>query len=182
MAIINRIARLFQADFHAVLDRIEEPAQLLRQAVRDMEDELAASEQQIGIAAQEHDSLLARKSGLEQRLADLEQELDLCFASHKEQLARGLIRRKLEGQRLLSHIASRQATLGAQLQEQRARLAHNRMTLEAMQQKAAIFAERAPDTTGTAADEGSWIARGLAVGEDEIDIAFLREQQARSAP
>ena len=41
MELINRIARLFKADFHAVLDQIEEPEALLRQAIRDMEDELA---------------------------------------------------------------------------------------------------------------------------------------------
>ena len=40
MALITRISRLFQADFHAVLDRIEEPEQLLKQAIREMEDSL----------------------------------------------------------------------------------------------------------------------------------------------
>ena len=40
MALINRVTRLFKADIHAVLDQIEEPEQLLRQAVRDMEEEL----------------------------------------------------------------------------------------------------------------------------------------------
>ena len=43
MALINRVARLFKADFHAVLDQIEEPELLLKQAVREMEDELAES-------------------------------------------------------------------------------------------------------------------------------------------
>jgi len=41
MALINRISRLFKADFHAVLDHIEEPEALLKQAIRDMEDDLA---------------------------------------------------------------------------------------------------------------------------------------------
>ena len=47
MALITRVSRLFQADFHAVLDRIEEPDLLLRQAVREMEEELARDEQRI---------------------------------------------------------------------------------------------------------------------------------------
>jgi phage shock protein A len=33
MALINRISRLFKADFHAVLDQIEEPEGLLKQAI-----------------------------------------------------------------------------------------------------------------------------------------------------
>ena len=34
MAIVTRLTRLFRADAHAVLDRLEEPEVLLRQAVR----------------------------------------------------------------------------------------------------------------------------------------------------
>ena len=44
MALITRVARLFRADLHAVLDRIEEPDVLLKQAVREMEEELASEE------------------------------------------------------------------------------------------------------------------------------------------
>ena len=45
MALINRMSRLFTADVHAVLDRIEEPDVLLKHAVREMEEELARGEQ-----------------------------------------------------------------------------------------------------------------------------------------
>jgi len=37
MALVTRLTRLFQADFHAVLDRIEEPDLQLKQAVREMQ-------------------------------------------------------------------------------------------------------------------------------------------------
>ena len=36
MALINRMSRLFTADIHAVLDRIEEPNVLLKHAIREM--------------------------------------------------------------------------------------------------------------------------------------------------
>ena len=39
MPIINRFMNLFTADIHAVLDRLEEPEILLRQAIREMEEE-----------------------------------------------------------------------------------------------------------------------------------------------
>ncbi len=35
MAIVNRIRRLFHADVHAVLDIIEEPEAILKQAIRE---------------------------------------------------------------------------------------------------------------------------------------------------
>ena len=69
MALINRISRLFKSDFHAVLDQIEEPEQLLKQAIRDMEDELASAEQRIALCAHDQDSLSARKNELESAMA-----------------------------------------------------------------------------------------------------------------
>ena len=47
MAIIQRLSRLFLADFHSVLDHIEEPESLLKQALREMEEELEQSEKRI---------------------------------------------------------------------------------------------------------------------------------------
>ena len=62
MALITRVSRLFQADFHAVLDRIEEPEVLLRQAVREMEEELARDEQHSKVLHHEQGQLTTRES------------------------------------------------------------------------------------------------------------------------
>jgi phage shock protein A len=181
MALINRISRLFQADFHAVLDRIEEPEQLLRQAIRDMEDELADSEQRIRACTQEQETLDDRKAALGDRLADLEQELDLCFASQKDELARGLIRRKLEAQRLSKKLGAITAANAKYLAEEHTRLDENRNALESLKQKAEIFSKRAPVAGAFGFEDASWLARELNVSDAEIEIAFLREQEARRA-
>ena len=64
MALITRISRLFKADFHAVLDQIEEPEQLLKQAIRDMQDEIAVAEQRIANREREQKSLQAHGDDL----------------------------------------------------------------------------------------------------------------------
>ena len=107
MALINRLSRLFKADFHAVLDHIEEPEALLRQAIRDMEDELVATEQRIKNATHDHDTLRRRRAEIESSLSDIDSQLDLCFHSDKDDLAKGLIRKKLEAQRLLKRLDSK---------------------------------------------------------------------------
>ena len=96
MALITRVSRLFQADFHAVLDRIEEPEVLLRQAVREMEEELARDEQRSKMLQHEQRQLITRATDLEQSLHDIEEELDVCFDAGNDDLARACIRRKLE--------------------------------------------------------------------------------------
>ena len=183
MALINRISRLFKADFHAVLDQIEEPEALLKQAIRDMEDDLAAAEQRIALYAHDQEALSVRKDELASAMTDIDAELDLCFASKKDDLARGLIRKKLEAERLLKRLNAKYAANVQYLDEQQTMLDENTATLESLRQKAELFARRTPvhGDGGSEFDDIAWMAREMTVGDDEIEIAFLREKSLRSA-
>ena len=79
MALITRISRLFKADFHAVLDQVEEPRMLLKQAIREMEDGLSETELRQRHTLSERDELKQRQDELEKALSDIEEELDICF-------------------------------------------------------------------------------------------------------
>jgi phage shock protein A len=175
MALITRISRLFRADLHAVLDRIEEPDVLLRQAVREMEEDLARDEQRIKLLDHEHGELIARQTGIEQSLAEIGEELDVCFASGKDELARALIRRRLEAQRCLRLLGGKRTALQDTLAGLRARVGENRTQLESMRQKAELLTE-----TGTPEHAGeNWSPPDLSVREEDVEVAFLREQQQR---
>ncbi|MEX0976482.1 MAG: PspA/IM30 family protein [Woeseia sp.] len=182
MTIVNRITQLFKADFHAVLDHIEEPELLLRQAIRDMEAELARQEQQIRSDGHKQAELKLRQKQLEQRLHEFDEELDLGFGSGKEDLAKGLIRRKLETQRLLVQLASREGLLSQATVRRQALFTQNRTTLEGLRQKADLFvlhaaSRRNPDQS----DHPHCMNQNAVVSDDEVEVAFLREQEARSA-
>lgn len=183
MALINRISRLFKADFHAVLDQIEEPEQLLKQAIRDMEDNLAAAEQRVSLCQHDQENLGARKSELESGLAEIDEQLDLCFVSAKDELAKGLIRKKLEAERLLKRLTSTFAANQKYLDAQADLISNNRATLDGLRQKAELFASRIPthQEPASAFDDIGWMTREMTVGDDEVEIAFLREKSARSA-
>jgi phage shock protein A len=177
MALINRVSRLFTADLHAVLDRIEEPDALLRQAIREMEEDLANTEQRIGWLEHERDQLAGRQTEIEQSLADVEEQLDVCFQSGEEQLARSLIRRRLESERLARHLETRGAANAKELDSQQTALDENARRLESMRQKAELLTDHAGDEYRSGADD---VNREFAVGEDEVDVAFLREKQRRA--
>lgn len=183
MALINRVSRLFKADMHAVLDQIEEPEQLLRQAIRDMEDELTATDQRIAVCAHDQDALSVRKNELETSLTEIDEQLDLCFKSKKDGLAKTLIKKKLEAERLQKRLSSKYAANDRYIDEQRKLLDENRATLDGLRQKAELFAGRTsshPDGVSEF-DDIAWMARELTVSDDEIEIAFLREKDLRSA-
>jgi phage shock protein A len=183
MALINRISRLFKADFHAVLDQIEEPEILLKQAIRDMEDDMASTEQRIALCVHDQEELTVRKSELEDAVTEIEVKLNLCFESGKDDLARTLIRKKLEAERFLKRLNAKHVANAKYLSEQGTMLEQNSATLESLRQKAELFAQRAPVHADRSSefDEIAWMSREMTIGDDEVEIAYLREKSLRSA-
>lgn len=179
MALITRISRLFTADLHAVLDRIEEPEVLLRQAIREMEEELASNEQRIKWLEHELEQLVTREVEIAQSLIQMDEELDVCFDSGKDDLARTLIKRKLEAQRLSKGLVSKIKATEKTLESQRVSFEENRGRLESMRQKAELLTEEV--RSSSPGDEPVWSATEFSVGDDEVEVAFLREKQKRSS-
>jgi len=96
MTIANRVSRIFKADIHGILDSLEHPEAVLRQAVRDMEEQLRCQE--------------AEQKTLEKRLSqfkkvqrdhsklheEIQKQIELCFKTNHDDLARNFVRKKLE--------------------------------------------------------------------------------------
>ncbi|MDX1404790.1 MAG: PspA/IM30 family protein [Woeseiaceae bacterium] len=183
MALINRISRLVKADFHAVLDQIEEPEQLLKQAIRDMEDELAETEQRVRLCVHDQEALAERKREIESTIDEIAAQLDLCFQSKKEALAKTQIRKKLEAERVLKRVVSKLDANTSYIDKQGKALDEHRATLESLRQKAELFSQRAPTHAENRSDydDLAFLAREMSVSDDEVEIAFLREKDARSA-
>lgn len=179
MAIINRISRLFTADMHAVLDRMEEPAVLLRQSVREMEERLADTQRHIDALVCEREQIEARQQQIAKSLADIESQLDVCFEADKPDLARNLIRRRLENQRFSRLLVTRREVTDKDLAASRAALEENRARLESMRQKAELFAEDERPAFSPNRDESGRGIGECRVGDDEVEVAFLAEQQRR---
>ncbi len=178
MALINRVSRLFKADMHAVLDRIEEPEQMLRQAIRDMDEDLAALERYIAQQRREQATLDTRRRDLQKRIEKADRELDLCFANDKPELARTLVKQKLEAGRLIGHVDGRLESVTDEIERGQTSLDERRATLESTRQKAEVFARDASDDD-LSTDDSSGTLREFVITDAEIDIAMLREQQLR---
>ncbi len=175
MALINRVSRLFRADMHAVLDRIEEPDLLLKQAIREMEAAFAEDAQRGRLLQHELNQIDRRLQGLQEKLAQMDEELDICFQQGREALAKQLIRKKLELACFTKQLAQRQTLLQQTLADLSRRQHENHTRLESLRQKAELLTANAPDDTAGTTGEPA----GLRIDEADVEIAFLREQQKR---
>lgn len=176
MALISRVTRLFRADFHAVLDRVEEPDILLRQAIREMEEDLAHDQQAYKRYGQERDQLAKREGEFEGTVKSLTEELEVCFAADKDDLARSLVRRKLETERSLQLLVRRREALGVQIDRLAQRLDENRSRYESMRQKAELFDEQNRET----GSEEAWRDIDVRVRDEDVEVALLKERQRRA--
>ena len=175
MALIRRVSTLLRADLHAVLDALEEPEILLRQAIREMEEILAADRQGYKLLLHEQDRLQTREQEIRQSLNDNENKLDLCFENGQEMLARDLIRRRLEAENSLKALMARRSRLEKRCTELREAIEQNHTRLESTRQQAELCAAEKPQMP----TEDYRPAMERQILEREVELELLREKQKR---
>ncbi len=173
MALITRLSRLFQADFHAVLDSIEEPDIQLRQAVREMEFDLQQDEQNLSLLQHETEQLSMSIDESGSKLTAFDEELDICFTAKKDDLARDLIRRKLEAEAARNNAEKSLQKITARSEKLRHRIDQHRQQLDNMRQKLDLLVDDHNDRNFHDAAYST-------IRNEDIEIAFLREKQQRS--
>jgi len=179
MALITRVSRLFRADLHAVLDRMEEPSVLLRQALREMEAELVQEQQRSKLLAHERQQIGVRAVELEQALKAIETKLDVCFESAEESLARTQIRRRLETRQLLNSLDQKRENLSREQLALEDRIADHRSRLDQMRQQLELLAEDNPVAEPGDVWGNDWACRPGGVSDADVEVAYLQELQNR---
>ena len=174
MALITRLTRLFEADFHAVLDRIEEPELQLKQAVREMQLALDQDRQRSKLL--QHEAAQLDKAAAESSAAvdTLDHELDICLQAKKDDLARDLVRRKLALEKHLQAVQRQAEAVAAQRRDLDAGIDEQVQQLSAMQQKLELLASERSTTAGNA------FTASPSIRSEEVEIALLREKQRRA--
>jgi phage shock protein A len=175
MALMTRLNRLFQADMHALLDRLEAPEILLRQALREMEDALAHGSRSLAANEAEARRINARLTELETQRGRIGEELDLAFTSGNESLVRTLLKRRLLLESHLSQWHARIERLTSAMDEQREQLADRRQRLSELQEQSDLLTSSeavANDTNGSVEPT---------ISESDVELALLAEKQRRAS-
>ena len=174
MAIINRLARLFKADFHAVLDHIEEPELQLKQAIREMDEQCQANQRKLRQLMTKAQELSSSISDAQTLLDKTEQEITVCFNSDNDQLAKGLVRRKLETNALIQSLTQARESNEKQRASCKKEGDEFASLLSGMQQKAALMSRQNNQTAPYSESHAQ-------VNDNDVEIALLQEKQRYQA-
>jgi len=175
MALINRISRLFKADLHAVLDKIEEPEVLLKQAIREMEMDITSNEQELKHLTEQKKELKQLQQNISDKIKKLAEEMELCFQTENKDLAKSLVRRQLEAKRYYEFLQQQQQRRNEVIESLTLRITENMTRLQSMQQKL----EMLPTQHATTDYINPSDATNFNISDDEIEIAFLQAQKLR---
>ena len=139
MPILNRVKRLFQADVHAILDVIEEPEAVLKQAIREMQESLDQKQGRLARSGRMLDALRNNQNRLEAELSKAVKDLELCLQNGPEELSRKTIARKLGLLKHLRVLEQRLLELERLRNEQRSAIEIQQSQLESILEKSRIF-------------------------------------------
>lgn len=93
MSIMTRMIRLWKADFNGLMDELEDKELLLRQHLREMEDELEKKRRIVEELGLDDEQLGQELNTCSRELEELEKDLKVAVVKKKDDIARMLIRK-----------------------------------------------------------------------------------------
>ena len=172
MTILTRISRLFKADIHGILDSLEAPENILKQAVRDMQAEIDKDTQAVVKLSKQHEHLQKHQQSLAAQIQELQQQLHLCLSENNEALAKSVIRKKLQAEGSLKEISGQLTSTSAAKNLKISETDERKEQLQSIRDKLALFSEPSGGSeTQQVSESGSTITK------DDIEIAYLYEKQ-----
>lgn len=178
MGIITRLTRLFKADLHGMIDRLEDQELLIRHYLREMEASLQQKNHRLELMNRTQQKLESGLAGRRQEAEKLEQDLQLALRKEKDEIARLLIRKQRLQQRQKEHLVKQLDVLRQKQRSLAKILEEQRMRYETLKVKAA--------STRQAGEQGphrAEVADALEPGstfvldDEEIELELIRRKE-----
>ena len=141
MGIFNRIGRLWKADVHGIIDSLEEPQRVLKQALREMQDEIAESTARLEAIQSEEERMSKRRGKVNESLEETFKQIEVAFGAEDLKLARRFVRKRLELERMASHLELRLAEIATSKSAAAQLLSGQREHYQRVAEKAEILCE-----------------------------------------
>ena len=165
MTVIKRFTRIFKADLHGVLDCIEEPEAIVKQAIRDMEAIIAKKSDQLQALELEAKRVQRKVEEQLKNQVQFQEKINLAFSASDDVLAKTFIKKKLASEKLLLAISSRSQQIKEEKETLCKEISEKQTELTAIEEKLKIFASN----TDTDSSESTSV-----VLDEEVEIAFIK--------
>jgi phage shock protein A len=180
MGIMTRFVRLCKADIHGVMDQMEDKGLLLKQHLRDMQEELDRKEARLAGMLASRDETQRERERRSREYQALEQDLTLAIANEKDDIARTLIRKLKPLAHHRDELECHIQTLDRDIAQFRTVLDEQRLLHEQLRLKASEQLRRTERQQWEEAIAGTVIPHGVGAepAEAEVELELMRRKQA----
>ncbi len=175
MTIMTRFIRLCKADIHGVMDHLEDKQLLLKQYLRDMEDDLNAEKTRMRqlIAANERSRRLFGK--YENEIARIKDEIATAIQKEKDDIARFLIRKSRPYIKMRDQTSRQMEAAEDEISQLKTRIEQRRVQLKDIQRRAREYSETIK--AGTDMFDMGHVENDDAFTEEEIELELFRRKE-----
>jgi len=182
MAILRRLTRLCSADLHGMLDQLEDKELLLKQHLRDMEEELARKEARHRRMTASRDQVRQDRDGCAREIRKLEQDLAVAVEKERDDIARFLIRKIKPMQRLHDRLQGQEETLERDRTDLSSTMDEQRLRCEEIKLRAREYCRTAGKRERERERERTlWDTPvcdpGWEPSEEEVELELLRRKE-----
>ncbi len=142
MGIMTRFIRLCKADIHGVMDQMEDKGLLLKQNLRDMQEELDRKDARLAGMLASREELERERERRSREYEALEQDLALAIDREKDDIARTLIRKMRTLALHRDELGRHAQTLNRDVAQLQAVLDEQRLLYEQLRMKASEHVHR----------------------------------------
>ncbi len=178
MAIMTRILRLWKADIHGVMDQLEDKELLLKQYLREMENNLSQKESRLQKIADTSRQIQKEYEVRKLEIDKIEQDLLLALRKEKDDIAKLLIRKQRTQQIHCEQMQQQLATLEEEEKKLRECLEQQRLKYDTLKVKAATFHHKQKQTKLNETEIFfSEAGNAFTIDENEIELELMRRKE-----
>lgn len=179
MNIMTRFVRLFKADVHGVMDQLEDKRLLLRQYLREMETSLGQKKARAEALSAHMDRLSAQLARHRSEMGKLDHDVDLALGKEKDDIARKLIRRRLDFAAAVARLDEQLSGLTQEKGRLTETIAEQQLQYDTFKARADAWQMRCEDDPFAGAARSFPDDGGPApILEEEIELELIRRKAA----
>ena len=179
MGIMTRVVRIFKADVHGVMDRLEDQELLLKQHLRDMAEALNLKEVKLNKMLVSRKQMQQEYDKYHQQSEAMDQDLAIAIQKNKDDIARMLIRKINPLNNLRDELGNHIRTLDEEISDRRNRLDQQRLQYEQLKNRSLDFFHKTQvqEWRHDLAEEVPGGKFGE-LSEEEIELELLKRKEA----
>lgn len=175
MGILSRMFRLCKADVHGVMDQMEDKGLLLKQYLREMEEEIKRKDNCLVRICHSCQQIERDLSQRREEVKKLEKDLDLAVFKERDDIARMLIRKRRTLQGTCEQLGYREEKLAEEKRALAETLDRQRLQYDQMKFKVASFCQQVKqDPMDTVDASVAWNTPT----QEEIELELLQRKEA----